>query len=256
MNSLIQGYGIVRSKESSFWWSVQGEWVEEPNNRRGGFSGVQRVVLPESGECYYVKRQRNHLFRSVRYPRGRPTLLREWRSMRLCQKIGVPTATVEFFDMRRDKEGWDAILVTRDLRGYVSLDRAYAEDLWSAEQRAEALRAVAGTLLTLHRARRKHGHLYPKEVFVNFDGPRPAVAIVDWELSRYCLTAARAARPDVRRMLKSLVGSGMTQDELSLFIAEYRASGIKLPPMRQLIGYSGVPACATGPDRPPASLRG
>ncbi|CAM3587519.1 InaA protein [Bordetella sputigena] len=246
----------MRSKESSFWWSVQGEWVEEPNNRRGGFSGVQRVVLPESGDCYYVKRQRNHLFRSARYPMGRPTLLREWRSMRFCQKIGVPTAPVVFFEMRRDEQGWDAILVTRDLRGYVSLDRAFTEDLWSAEQRAAALRAVAATLISLHRARRKHGHLYPKEVFVNLAGARPTVAIVDWELSRYCLTASRAARPDVRRMLKSLAGSGMTQDELRLFIDEYRASGIKLPPLPQLIGSSGVPAGATGPDQPPTSLRG
>ena len=71
----------MRPQETSFWWSVTGEWVEEPNNRRGGFSGVPRVVLPQSGECYYVKRQRNHLFRSVRYPTGRPKLLREWQSM-------------------------------------------------------------------------------------------------------------------------------------------------------------------------------
>ncbi|OZI37664.1 hypothetical protein CAL29_04530 [Bordetella genomosp. 10] len=224
----------MRPQESSFWWSVQGEWVEEPNNRRGGFSGVQRVIVPESGACYYVKRQRNHLFRSVRYPAGRPTLLREWQSMRFCQSIGVPTAPLVFFDMQKSKEGWDSILVTRGLSGYVSLDQAYAEKLWSPEQRAAALRAVAGALISLHRARRKHGHLYPKEVFVDFSHSQPAVAIVDWELSRYRLTAAQAAQPDVRRLLKSLLGLGMTQDELRLFFDAYRASGIHLPPMPQL----------------------
>lgn len=221
----------MRPQESSFWWSVTGEWVEEPNNRRGGFSGVQRVVLPQSGECYYVKRQRNHLFRSVRYPTGRPTLLREWQSMRFCQSIGVPTAPLVFFDMQKGKEGWESILVTRDLQGYVSLDRAYKEKLWSCQQRAEALRTVASALISLHRAHRKHGHLYPKEVFVNMSGERPAVAIVDWELSRSRLTAARAAQPDVRRLLKSLLSVGMTQDELRLFFEAYRASGINLPAM-------------------------
>ncbi|MFZ3206922.1 MAG: lipopolysaccharide kinase InaA family protein, partial [Pseudomonas sp.] len=25
------------------WWQLQGEWVEEPNHRRGGESGVQRL---------------------------------------------------------------------------------------------------------------------------------------------------------------------------------------------------------------------
>ncbi|MFC4274112.1 lipopolysaccharide kinase InaA family protein [Achromobacter aloeverae] len=224
----------MRPQESSFWWSVQGEWVEEPNNRRGGFSGVQRVLVPEAGGCYYVKRQRNHLFRSVRYPTGRPTLLREWQSMRFCQSIGVPTAPLVFFEMRKSEAGWESILVTRGLQGYVSLERAYAENLWSCEQRAEALRAVAGALIALHRARRKHGHLYPKEVFVDFSGPRPAVAIVDWELSRYRLTAAQAAQPDVRRLLKSLIALGMPQDELRLFLDAYRNGGINLPPMPQL----------------------
>jgi len=224
----------MRPQETSFWWSVTGEWVEEPNNRRGGFSGVQRVVLPQSGECYYVKRQRNHLFRSVRYPTGRPTLLREWQSMRFCQSIGVPTAPLVFFDMQKGKEGWESILVTRDLQGYVSLDRVYKEKLWSCQQRAEALRAVAAALISLHRAHRKHGHLYPKEVFVKLSGERPAVAIVDWELSRSRLTAARAAQPDVRRLLKSLLSVGMTQEELRLFFDAYRASGINLPAIPQL----------------------
>lgn len=231
----------MRPQESSFWWSVQGEWVEEPNNRRGGFSGVQRVVLPQSGDCYYVKRQRNHLFRSVRYPAGRPTLLREWQSMQFCQSIGVPTAPLVYFDMQRGETGWESVLVTRDLQGYVSLDTAYRQKLWTCTQRADALRTLALTLISLHRARRKHGHLYPKEVFVNLTGAQPTVAIVDWELSRYRLTARQAAGPDVRRLLKSLIKLGMTAEELRLFIDEYQASDIHLPPMPELAGPSLLP---------------
>lgn len=220
--------------DSEFWWSVQGEWVEEPNSRRGGFSGVQRVYMPQSDECYYVKRQHNHLFHSVRYPAGRPTLLREWQSMRLCATIGVPTAPLVFFDMQKRGDGWDSILVTRDLRGYVSLDRGFAENIWNSAQRAAALTSVSCALVSLHRARRKHGHLYPKEVFVDLNRPEPAVAFVDWELSRYRLTASQAAGTDVRRLLKSLLLLGMTSGELRLFLASYRDNGIALPSEQRL----------------------
>jgi tRNA A-37 threonylcarbamoyl transferase component Bud32 len=221
----------MTGRDRDFWWTVQGEWVEEPNNRRGGFSGVQRVMLAGSGDCYYVKRQRGHLFRSLRYPLGRPTLLREWRSMSLCRKLGVPTAALEFFDTRKCKEGWESLLVTRSLDGYLSLDDGFKMGAWTAPQRRQALAAVAATLVTLHRARRKHGHLYPKEVFVNLATERPAVAIVDWELSRYALTRARAAAPDVRRLVKSLAQRGMSAAELDVFLDAYRAQGIVLPPL-------------------------
>jgi len=213
--------------DAAFWWSVQGDWVEAPNQRRGGFSGVQRVCL-SSGECFYVKRQRNHLFRSARYPGGRPTLLREWRSMQFCARVGVPTAIPVFFEMQRCEEGWDSILVTRDLRGYVSLDKGFAAGVWDSTQRATALRAVAKTLLILHLARRKHGHLYPKEVFVDLDRREPVVAVVDWELSRYRLTPTRAAEPDVRRLMKSLLNDALTRAELALFLDIYRQNGIEL----------------------------
>ena len=29
------------------WWQLQGEWVEEPNQRRGGESGVQRLQVDQ-----------------------------------------------------------------------------------------------------------------------------------------------------------------------------------------------------------------
>jgi len=59
-----------------FYWQQQGEWVEEPNQRRGGESGVQRIH-EANGRLLYVKRQVGHTYRSWRYPLGRPTVLRE-----------------------------------------------------------------------------------------------------------------------------------------------------------------------------------
>ena len=57
------------------WWQTQGEWVEEPNERRGGYSGVQR--LTQLGQSLYAKKQTGHTYRSLLHPWGRPTVLRE-----------------------------------------------------------------------------------------------------------------------------------------------------------------------------------
>ncbi|NVL27700.1 InaA protein, partial [Pseudomonas syringae pv. actinidiae] len=38
--------------EFSHFWSQHGEWVEEPNVRRGGESGVQRLVM-DNGQTLY-----------------------------------------------------------------------------------------------------------------------------------------------------------------------------------------------------------
>ena len=57
------------------WWQRQGDWVEPPNARRGGESGVQRL-LDHSG-VLYAKRQIGHIYRSLLHPGGRPTVLRE-----------------------------------------------------------------------------------------------------------------------------------------------------------------------------------
>jgi tRNA A-37 threonylcarbamoyl transferase component Bud32 len=215
---------------AEFWWSEQGEWVEPPNCQRGGISGVQRVHAPQSDDIFYVKRQSNHLFHSPRYPAGRPTLLRESINIQYCARIGVPTASLAFFDMRKDAEGWHAVLATQELRGYVSLDNAFAQNSWTATQRRRALEQVARALIRLHCTRRKHGHLYPKEVFLDLSSDTPAVAFVDWELSRYRYTRTQAAMADLQRLLRSLFERGLTQDEYDRIIQQYHAQGIDIPP--------------------------
>ena len=42
------------------WLQVPGKWVEEPNRRRGGESGVQRV-LTSDGRMLYRAQQVGHL---------------------------------------------------------------------------------------------------------------------------------------------------------------------------------------------------
>ncbi|OZI55100.1 lipopolysaccharide kinase InaA family protein [Bordetella genomosp. 5] len=211
-----------------FWWTVQGEWAEPPNERRGGMSGVQRVTL-EDGTRYYVKRQRNFTFRSLRYPLGAPTLLREWNNLQTFARLGVPTAPAVAFDMRREADGWHAVLVTRALEGYISLEEGFSCARWDESERARILTHVLEALAPLHTAGRKHGHLYPKEVFVRPQADTVHVALLDLELSRRHLSRRHAARSDLRRLVNSLLGRGLAPQEFDLIRDAYARKGMPLP---------------------------
>ena len=45
------------------WWSRRGRWVEAPNLRRSGESGVERIT--DGQRLLYCKRQQGHLYRSL-----------------------------------------------------------------------------------------------------------------------------------------------------------------------------------------------
>lgn len=213
--------------EADFWWQERGEWVEPPNQRRGGSSGVRRVTL-DDGSTYYVKRQVDHVYRSLRFPRGRPTVMREWLASRQFARLGIRTPDVVFFDLRRQDGHWHALLVTRALDGYVSLQDGLQRGLWNADERRAIYDALVRSLLLLHRTRRKHGHLYPKEVFVDNRGTQPAIALLDLELFRRRLTRRAVAEADLRNLLPLLLPLGLQPDERQRIIDAYRQAGIAL----------------------------
>jgi len=47
-------------------WNLAEQWIEEPNARRKGRSGVIRATF--CGEAVYVKKQFNHLHFSPQHP--------------------------------------------------------------------------------------------------------------------------------------------------------------------------------------------
>lgn len=210
------------------WWSVKGEWVETPNRDRGGFSGVQCVSIA-NGSRYFVKRQSNYLFRSPRYPLGRPTLLREFRNFQKYRQLGLHTPDVVHFDMRRRGGRWEALLVTRALEGYLSLREGLISQRWNTSDRTRVLAAVLDAVTVLHRLSYKHGHLYPKEIFINDHTERPTVAFLDLELSRRYLTSSQAAASDLKRFLKAMFALGLADDEYRQIIDHYSRNRIVLP---------------------------
>src|SRR3546814_9661736 len=81
---------LERSGLNSFdaLWAVQLEAVDEPNIERGGWSSVFRLEL--DGAAFYLKRQSNHMTRSMTQPFGEPTFAREFRSISRYARIGIP----------------------------------------------------------------------------------------------------------------------------------------------------------------------
>ena len=105
--------------EFNHWWATEGDWVEEPNYRRNGMSGVQCVA--RNGKKLYVKRMTHHLFHSVRYPFGRPTIVREVAVIKELERAGVIVPKIVFGEAVKIEGEWRALLVTEDMAGVISI---------------------------------------------------------------------------------------------------------------------------------------
>lgn len=182
-------------RDFDFWWNVAGEWVEPPNHRRRGWSGMIRAVI--DGRLYYVKRQLNHRCYTLRHPLGWPTASREWQYLMRLRELGIGAPVPVFHGARRTGEGVEAMVVTEELAGFVDL--AGWEGVDGAARRALAT-AVGEALGRLHGARLQHSSLYDKHVMARRQGEGFAVALIDLEKMRPRLTAGMAARHDLEQL--------------------------------------------------------
>src|ERR1051325_1758321 len=99
-------------------WKLQATWFEEPNQRRGGWSGVARceLKLPEGGTTrVFLKRQENHGTRTVAHPiPGVPTFVREFENIQLCARLGIPALKALYFGCRNEGGNQRAVLLTEE----------------------------------------------------------------------------------------------------------------------------------------------
>lgn len=184
------------------WWQQQGEWVEEPNVRRGGESGVQRL-LDETG-VLYAKRQIGHIYRSFLHPQGRPTVLRERSALLALDALGVPVPKLIYCGVEHDpQQGWRGLLVTAELEGFVNIESWYAQggrEVCGEAVHTQLLQLVGATLARMHLGRWQHGCLYAKHIFVRINGETPQVALLDLEKSRRRLTRVQASQHDLPQL--------------------------------------------------------
>ncbi|MEX6502325.1 lipopolysaccharide kinase InaA family protein [Pseudomonas zhanjiangensis] len=202
------------------WWQLRGEWVEAPNRRRGGESGVQRL-RDKADRLLYIKRQVGHLYRSWRRPLGRPTVLRELEAMQALEQLGIRVPRLVYAGAQKRAGQWRALLVSEALHGFVSLEQWYADAAASESAlrqpmlrqpmlRQPVLRQLALVLSRLHRAGWRHGCLYPKHIFIRpgtgAAGDGVEVALLDLEKCRRYWSASTAARRDMAQLHRHRAG--------------------------------------------------
>ena len=210
------------------WWNTQGEWVEEPNQRRAGESGVQRIRLRDPQQpLLYCKRQIGHLYRSWLHPFGRPTVLRELQALQAIGRLGVRVPEVVYCGTRQLAGQWQALLVTAELEGFISLEDWYQQGLgerFGTAVQERMLAAVGISLGCIHQAHWQHGCCYPKHIFVKVHGEGDAagveVALLDLEKSRRRLRRSAAARHDLRQLRRHR--QAMPELDWQLLLAAHR----------------------------------
>lgn len=201
------------------WWNLSGNWVETPNKRRGGFSGVLKT-LNEQGEILYVKKQEGHIYRSLLYPFGQATIRREYNAYRAFNRANIKTPELIYCGQLGKK----AILVTKALDNFISFEEwlIYARQANSPISTIHAvLDSIANMLAKLHKNHLQHNCIYSKHIFVNvIEGQKVKVqtALLDLEKSRKRLTTKQAALHDIPQIKRH---SAITSNEWFYFINQY-----------------------------------
>lgn len=172
-------------------WQLDVGWFEPPNKRRGGWSGVSQTSLKQSqGEPVgiFIKRQENHIFRSIRYPiRGELTFTREFHNLLRYNKYKIPAPYLVYHAERYYGADRRAILITAELSDFISLQDLLVSWLINSPARRQKLAviyAIARAVHKLHKHRLQHNCLYPKHIFVKQQDSNVEVRLIDLEKTK------------------------------------------------------------------------
>lgn len=177
------------------WWNAPGDWVEEPNQRRSGWSGMMTSRFGDT--LYYIKKQNNHLYHSLRHPFGMPTTSREFSNILCLSALGIQVPEPVFHGSRQGPKGFEGILVTRELVGFKAIADAAA---LSPDEKRQLAIATGATVGRMHRVRLQHSCLYDKHVMYRWQDDTLEIALIDLEKLRRPYLPWRAARHDLDQL--------------------------------------------------------
>ena len=182
-------------------WDLQLDAVDEPNTERGGCSSVAKLMLAE--HTFYLKRQTNHLTRSLQQPLGEPTFTREMRNIQRYQQLGIPALSAAYFAQRKIAGEQRAILMTHALEGWQDLSDWLQQwpQLSDAEQK-DIIGACGKLAKTLHKAGQVHGCFYPKHIFLQQQTTGFAAQLIDLEKTRPLLLGRRDRVKDLEPLFR------------------------------------------------------
>lgn len=172
-------------------WDHEIDWYEEPNERRGGWSGVGRVdlVLSDGNALsLFVKKQQNHGRRTLRSPiKGEPTFRREFKRLIYLSEHNFAAPNVVLYGEFSSGENQRALLVTVALDDYQSLEEILSQ-WWSsanAKKKSSLIAKVAIEIKRFHDLGLTHRALYPKHIFIKNFAYSPEIALIDLEKARF-----------------------------------------------------------------------
>ncbi|MCY1285656.1 Protein InaA [compost metagenome] len=199
-------------------WALELEAVDAPNTERGGWSSVYRLDLGEA--AYYLKRQSNHLARSLAHPFGEPTFAREFRNIQAYRRLGIPALQAAFFGQRRVAGERRAVLLTRALDGWQELDEYLADWAQRAPATREAVLRACGELARqLHGAGQKHGCFYPKHIFLRETASGCEACLIDLEKTRPLRLGRRDRVKDLEPLLRR--AQAWSREDIQRLLAVY-----------------------------------
>jgi hypothetical protein len=188
-------------------WGLPENWVEEPNNRRGGWSGVSfHKISDNNGESFslFVKRQENHKYFSFKNPcQARPTFFREFTNICLLEQIGVPSVEPVFYGERLMNDKLQAVLATVALDHHIELNALFKKPSIKEAIRKIILHRIADSLRLMHSRRLRHGSLSGAHVMVKLhEDDSFDVRILDLEKMKRSWCHLHAAVWDIERFIR------------------------------------------------------
>jgi hypothetical protein len=198
-------------------WATEMEWFEEPNYRRGGWSGVGRLEFAREGQapfCVFVKKQQNHGRWTMMRPfAGEPTFKRESERLIFLEKHHFAAPIVLFYGESSAGSDQQAVLVTLALDEYQSLEEVF-KNWWPTadiNQQQKLIELVAVELKRFHDLGLVHRALYPKHIFIKNIDHHAEIALIDLEKSRFTFFKSYRAFFDLAALNRHSKDLSLTQ---------------------------------------------
>jgi tRNA A-37 threonylcarbamoyl transferase component Bud32 len=209
-------------------WNLKTEWFEEPNIRRGGWSGVVKIDLdtPQGKVGVFIKRQENHITKTPLHPiEGIPTFEREFKNILQLRKDNIPTLEPVYFSKRNHKGDLQAILITKELAEYIPLDSnrflTTGDLIKDTSHKNRLIKRVAETIGLMHHHHFQHNCLYLKHIFIKPDGDSWDVKIIDLEKLKKTIFKRSSVFRDLYTLSRHSIGWS-TKDYVAFFQAYFQ----------------------------------
>jgi len=217
-NNVAKNY-LIEADLDSFQqlWKLKTDWFEEPNIRRGGWSGVVKYSLNSTDDelVVFIKRQENHITRTLFHPiKGIATFQKEFHNIKRLNDKHIPTLELIYFGQREQQ----AILITKSLEGYVSLDSESISQM-SRHQKQSLLTKIADTTRLMHHYHFQHNCFYPKHIFVKKINDQWDVRFIDLEKLKRTIFHRQAVIRDLFTLYRHADQNWTTKDRLYFFKA-------------------------------------